>query len=82
MKHFRLNQATLDNIHRSTGINPRDMSRMDVSELDMAIEKKIGKKLKSVNEVAGITSRGSVYLMFNRILKPRQIDKALEKIRP
>lgn len=82
MKHFKLNQTTLDNIKKSTGLAPDDMSQMDVSELDAAIEKKIGKTLKPVTEVAGITSRGSVYLMFNRLIHPDKTDKVLDRIRP
>lgn len=82
MKQFKLNQTTLDNIRQSTGVAPHDMSRMNISELDAAIEKKIGKRLKPVTEIAGITSRGSVYLMFNRLLHPGQIDKILNRIHP
>lgn len=82
MKGFRLNKETLRSIQASTGMDAAVISHSDISDIEMNIENRIGSPLKPAVSVGGLSPRGSVYLMFNRLISSSQINKALRSIKP
>ena len=63
-----LNRQSRASIEKMTGIPYDDLLTMDTGSIDVAIEKKIGKKLK-FKPIADsrLIGRGSVYLYLNRL---------------
>lgn len=67
MKIF-LNQKSRESVEKQTGLSVEQIISMDVEEIDLAIEKKIGKKLRySLQDDMRLIGRGSVYLFLNRL---------------
>lgn len=82
MSNFRLNTATLRSIKTATGIDAETISTSDVSVIDEAIAKRTGKTLEPSLSVGGLKPRGSIYLMFNRLFTPNEINKEISRIKP
>lgn len=82
MKGFRLNNRTAESICRATGMSVEDIASADVSLVDDAIQKKIDRVLTPSVDLGGILPRGSVYLMFDRFLTNKDINKGISAIRP
>ena len=62
-----LNQESKRSIEKSTGLSYAQITTMEMEDIDRAIEKKIGKKLKfNHKEDSRLPKRGSVYLTLNR----------------
>lgn len=80
---IELNSQTKSSIERSTGLSFEKILLMSAEEVDAAIEKKIGKKLKlDLNfrqSKFPFSVRGSVYLALGRFLK-FDVDKKIAKI--
>ncbi|MBT8773513.1 MULTISPECIES: hypothetical protein [unclassified Akkermansia] len=76
-----LNEETKQAIARSVGVPVSRILEMDASELDAAIESKIGKKLKldTKRNRFPLVGRGSVYLALSRFLR-FNLDKKIAKI--
>ena len=76
-----LNEETKQAIARSVGVPVSRILEMDASELDAAIESKIGKKLKldTKSNRFPLVGRGSVYLALSRFLR-FNLDKKIAKI--
>lgn len=78
---FRLNERSKKAIQRKLGLDAEAISKMKVEDIDERIEKKIGKKLKTIPEYdIRLAGRGSVYLFLLRLLGIKTIDKQLAKI--
>lgn len=82
MKVFRLNNRTAESISRATGMSVEEIAGADVSVVDDAIQKKIDKELTPSVNLGGLLPRGSVYLMFDRFLTNKDINKGISAIRP
>jgi len=82
MNQFKLNNETLRHIHAVTGMDARDISMSDVSTVDKFIEKRKGQSLKPAINLGGLSPRGSVYLMFNRFITRKEIDRQIDHIKP
>jgi hypothetical protein len=62
-----LNIESKKSIEKITGLSYENIVSMNVEDIDGAIEKRIGKKLKFKNiKDSRLPSRGSVYLALNR----------------
>lgn len=82
MKGFKLNNITAESICQATGMSIEEIAISDVSVVDNAIQRKIDKELVPSVDLGGILPRGSVYLMFDRFLTSKDIDKGISAIRP
>ena len=79
--YITLNERTQKSIEKSTGIKVRDMVAMDAEKIDLAIEKRMGKKLQFLSSKGGkLSVRGSVYIFLNRLISVFIIDKKLSQI--
>ena len=77
-----VNESTIKNIEKRTGISVSEIMSSDVFEIDKKIENKIGKKLSYSNADIKLPTigRGSPYLYLKRILKSEIIDKEINDI--
>ena len=79
-----LNKQSRASIEKITGIPYDDLLAMDVEEIDVAIEKKIGKKLKfkPVTDFR-LIGRGSVYLYLNRLFdfNAKKLNRYIDRIK-
>lgn len=77
-----LNELTMKNIKKRTGLSVSEIISSDVFEIDKKIENKIGKKLtySSNSIILPMIGRGSPYLYLKRILKSQDVNKELDHI--
>ncbi len=75
-----LNKNSRELLAKRFDMSFKDMSRMDVEELDKLVEKKIRKKLTYQRGFKGLIGRGTVYLYLNRLLSREKVNKRLSKI--
>ena len=78
-----LNQESKRSIEKTTGLSYAQITTMEMEDIDNAIEKKIGKKLKfSSKEDSRLPRRGSVYLTFNRFFNfnHKKMDKFIDSL--
>lgn len=80
MKQFKLSEQTKKSIEKTTGLNYETIVNSDVAEIDRKIEKKTGKKLRFSTHVGGLQPRGSVYLMLNRFITAKDINRSIDRI--
>lgn len=76
-----MNTNTMRTIHAGTGMEASDISQSDISVVDDNIEKFTGRRLEPATSFAGLSPRGSVYLMFKRFFTRQEIDEKLLSIR-
>jgi hypothetical protein len=81
MNRFRLNKATIENIRTNVGLDVSTISDSDISTIDAHIEQRKKKRLSPALEVGGVSPRGSVFLMFNRVFTSKEIDSRLSRIK-
>lgn len=81
MNRFELNNATLDSIRASVGMDVSGISDSDVLTVDRAIETRTKRPLIPAMTVGDISPRGSVYLMYNRTFSAKEIDNAIDRIK-
>lgn len=77
---FKLNEKTLQFIHKDTGLDVKTMQSMSCSEIDRHIEEKNGKKLKISEADNRLLSRGSVYVYLKRFIGLNKINKKISRI--
>jgi len=75
-----LQPQTINALERQTGFTYEELTSLDTEELEIRIEKRIGKKLTSFYGDEVLTPRGSVYLSLNRITTEEEVDRILEAI--
>ena len=78
---MKLNKKSEESVFLATGISCNELTDMDFEEIDKRISKKTGKKLRFMNsDDERLLGRGQIYLMLNRFLSTKTIDKKLSKI--
>lgn len=82
MKGFSLNDRTAGSICQATGMSIEEIAAADVSAVDDAIQRKIDRKLIPSVNLCGILPRDSAYIMFDRFLTNKNINKGISAIRP
>ena len=78
-----LNQESKRSIEKATGLSYTQITSMEIEDIDRAIERKIGKKLRfSSKEDGRLPKRGSVYLAFNRFFNfnHKKMDKFIDSL--
>ena len=78
-----LNQTSKKSIERITGLSYENITSMSVEDIDSAIEKRIGKKLKFKNKMdSRLPSRGSVYLSLSRLFdfNRKKMDRFIDAL--
>lgn len=82
MKRFKLSDVTCRGIKMATGMDVQNIIETDVFDIDSHIENRVGRKLTPSVNIGGLTSRGSVFLFFNRLFSREYIDSQIARIRP
>jgi hypothetical protein len=79
-----LNQESKRSIEKTTGLSYDQITSMELGDIESAIEKKIGKKLKFKHKRDSRlpSSRGSVYLFLNRFFdfNRKKMDKFIDSL--
>ena len=76
----QLNINTKASINRTVGLDFERLQKMSAEEIDAFIEKRIVKRLKPAKALKGMISRGSVFLVGNRLVSSDYIDRRLSEI--
>lgn len=81
MMNFRLNNKTKRTISSTLGIDFDTLAKTDIDVIDKQIEERNNVRLKPAINLGGLSPRGSVYLMFERLITREEIDNGLSKIK-
>lgn len=82
MKGFRLNDRTAESICQATGMSIEEIACADVSAVDDAIQRKIDRVLIPTVDLDSVLPRDSAYIIFDRFLTNKDINKGISAIRP
>ena len=78
-----LNQESKRSVEKMTGLSYDQIISMEIEDVESAIEKKIGKKLKfNTEKDSRLPNRGSVYLSLNRFFdfNHKKMDKFIDSL--